>query len=268
MIKIDKERCVGCGQCVSDCIKNCLIIREPEHKVDVAVNSCFACGHCEAICPVGAIVIEGMSNEAFPDFDLCDASVDAKDLASFMANIRSVRHFKKMPVEQEKIDMIINAGRFAPTGCNYQHTGYIVIKDRLDEVCKTASMSLCGDVLNELSKNINRDTLEKIYNTASEGTDDRLFFHAPLVIALTDIDGSNGVDIGIAASRMELMANALGLGVCFNGIFPAIANKSRELKQLFALPEDRKIVLTIIIGYPDVKYMRPAKRKRAKITNM
>ena len=32
----------------------------------------------------------------------------------------SVRKFDSRPVEKEKLDKILEAGRLAPTGCNYQ----------------------------------------------------------------------------------------------------------------------------------------------------
>lgn len=32
----------------------------------------------------------------------------------------SVRKFKSQPVEKKKLDLILEAGRIAPTACNYQ----------------------------------------------------------------------------------------------------------------------------------------------------
>ncbi len=266
MIHIDSELCVGCGLCVMDCVTGYLSIKEPEHKAAATGQRCMACGHCEAICPRQAIEVRGGSYEAFENFELENAYADPEELAAFMANRRSVRNFRNEPIEQKKIDMIINAGRFSPTGCNNQTIGYIIMKDRLDDIRKRAALAVEGELLEEMSRSINRATLERIHDAAAAGGD-RLFFGAPLVIALTDVK-DNGVDAGIAASRMELMANALGLGVCFNGIFPILANNVPAIRELCGLPSNRKMPVSLVVGYPAVGYMRPAKRKRANTTVM
>ena len=48
----------------------------------------------------------------------------------------SERHFDTRPVEQEKIDRILEAGRIAPTGCNYQPQRIYVIQS--EEALKKA----------------------------------------------------------------------------------------------------------------------------------
>ena len=267
MIKIDEQLCVGCGWCVNDCTIGYLAIKEPEHIVSAAGDRCIMCGHCEAVCPREAIQVVQAGYEAYEDFDLDDAYVEPKELFDFMANIRSVRNFRDKEIEPEKIKMIIDAGRFSPTGCNFQNTGYIVIKDNLDDLKKEAALALEGELLEKLSMSINRTTLERIVDEAKNGGD-RLFFGAPLVIGLTDLKGSSGVDIGIAASRMELLANSLGLGVCFNGIFPNIANASQKISDMISLPCNRKLVTSLVIGYPAISYMRPPKRRRANLKNI
>ena len=41
----------------------------------------------------------------------------------------SVRRYKNQKVEQEKLDLILEAGRVAPTACNYQPQRLIVVQD-------------------------------------------------------------------------------------------------------------------------------------------
>ncbi|MCH5213246.1 MAG: nitroreductase family protein [Oscillospiraceae bacterium] len=41
----------------------------------------------------------------------------------------SVRKFKSQSVEKEKLDLILEAGRVAPTACNYQPQRILVIED-------------------------------------------------------------------------------------------------------------------------------------------
>jgi nitroreductase len=43
-------------------------------------------------------------------------------------NRYSLRKFSPKPVEKEKLDLILEAGRLAPTACNYQPQRILVIK--------------------------------------------------------------------------------------------------------------------------------------------
>lgn len=61
-IKIDVERCTGCGTCIDVCPESVFKLREEDgrkfSKV-VAENNCFACRACEVRCPERAIQITG-----------------------------------------------------------------------------------------------------------------------------------------------------------------------------------------------------------------
>ena len=53
----------------------------------------------------------------------------------------SVRAFKDMPIEKETLDLILEAGRVAPTACNYQPQKIYVAKSeearkKLASVCR------------------------------------------------------------------------------------------------------------------------------------
>ena len=61
---IDRERCNGCGLCVSVCHCNALIIKD-NVVIVIETEECGWCTQCEAVCPLDAIscsyeiVIEG-----------------------------------------------------------------------------------------------------------------------------------------------------------------------------------------------------------------
>ena len=55
-IKIDSEKCTGCGTCVDVCPVGVYELREGK-SVAVNVDECIVCRTCEAQCPENAITI-------------------------------------------------------------------------------------------------------------------------------------------------------------------------------------------------------------------
>lgn len=50
---IDKEKCVGCGACASNCPATA--INQDSDSKYVIGDACVECGACESTCPVSAI---------------------------------------------------------------------------------------------------------------------------------------------------------------------------------------------------------------------
>ena len=51
-IVIDSAKCVGCGECVRDCVSASITLEGGKAKVR---PGCIGCGHCYAVCPAGAV---------------------------------------------------------------------------------------------------------------------------------------------------------------------------------------------------------------------
>ena len=55
-----------------------------------------------------------------------------------MKSRRTIRQFKPEPVEEEKIEKILEAGRYSPTGANMQMVSYTILGSKqkeAEEIC-------------------------------------------------------------------------------------------------------------------------------------
>ncbi|MHA1270354.1 MAG: ATP-binding protein [Candidatus Helarchaeota archaeon] len=66
IIKIDEDKCTGCGQCVINCAEGALKIIDGKAKV-VSESYCDGLGACIGNCPEGALSIERREAEEFDE---------------------------------------------------------------------------------------------------------------------------------------------------------------------------------------------------------
>ena len=160
---------------------------------------------------------------------------------------QSVRKYREKPVEQGKIEKIIEAVHIAPSACNSQPWKLIIVDE--------------PDLKNEVAKATFSKTVA--FN--------KFALEAPVIAVLViekakliaQIGGSIKnqeypmYDIGIAAAHFCLQAEELGLGTCMIGWFD-----QKKIQQLLKIPEKRKVGLIITLGYPPEDYkMRNKIRK-------
>ena len=126
----------------------------------------------------------------------------------------------------------------------------------------------------ELLKNLNPQTMPfkryaqmwiRMYNEYKENPEknDKLFFNAPALILVVSDSQINGA---LASSNMELMTDAQGLGTFFSGFFAMAAQGNQKIREMLGLEGNQEIVTCMVIGYPNVKYVRTVPRKDANIS--
>jgi nitroreductase len=138
----------------------------------------------------------------------------------------SVRAYKPDPIEDDKLQKVLEAACLAPTACNLQPFQFIVIHTKGKET-----------------------ELRRIYS-------DSWFVQAPIVICACGIpsqswvrsDGKNycEVDATIAMDHLILAAADLGLGTCWIGAFNPDA-----AREVLSLPDDVEPIAFTPLGYPN-----------------
>lgn len=250
IIQINTKKCIGCGLCQQDCPENNILVKDKKAKI--ISQSCIKCGHCVAICPKAAVSMTGFKE---PPIAIKKPTIlDSQLLLEAIRTRRTIRQFTDKQITSEVIKQIIEAGRLTPTGGNAQNVSYIVLKNHIEKYEKIAvrlfrKLIPIVKMVNPITRNIKIDK--------------HFFFKkAPVVILVLSTDKINGA---LAASNMELMAQACGLGVLYSGFFSMAANHSHSLQKALGLKHRDKIVTTLVLGYPDVKYHRTVQKEAAKV---
>ena len=100
MVIIDKEKCTGCGRCVSDCSKLKITLEKGKAAVK---EECFQCGHCVAICPEGAVSIPEYDMEDVEEYDRESFCLSPENVLHSIKFRRSIREYKSQTVKQEDL---------------------------------------------------------------------------------------------------------------------------------------------------------------------
>lgn len=261
---IDHASCIGCGLCAEDCLVGCLAV---ENRKAVPTNNlCISCGHCVAVCPQKAISIPEYRMDLVEELTPEDFQMDPVKLQKFMSGRRSIRHFLEKDVEPEKLEAVLETGRMCPTAANRQSLRFVVIREQLPQFRRMVVEALnthADAIAGQLASPRYRAKFPRMLQELEAGGDP-LYFGAPAAIVVIERGGdiANGA---LAASRMELMAAALGLGCCYNGFTGiAAAHEPEILNFLHCGPADR-IAMTFTLGYPSVSYRRTAPRKSLRV---
>lgn len=146
-------------------------------------------------------------------------------------NRYSERNFDSRPIEQEKIDKIIEAGRIVPTACNYQPQRFYILKSA-EALAKAKTVTpftynaplmilVCYDM-----------------NTVWKQPHDRYYRNY----------NSGEQDASIAATTMMYEAEELGVHTIWIRGFD-----SKSVVDTFGLPDNIIPVMMMGLGYPNEK---------------
>ena len=150
-------------------------------------------------------------------------------LLEAIKNRYSVRSYLEKPVEKQKIDIILESARLAPSAKNFQDWRFIVVQDRL----------------------LKMRLMEAANNQAFVG-------QAPVVIVCCSVEPDYvmrcgqpvcSIDAAIALEHIALRAVEEGLGTCWVGSF-----YEDKVKAIFDIPGKVRVVQLMTLGYPANKH--------------
>lgn len=252
-IDINTTKCIGCGLCAKVCVANNIEIKEK--KASLLLTNCLFCGQCSAVCPRKAISVSGYTEPLIDKPK--DLTLDPQTVLDVIRFRRSIRQFQNKAIPEAVINQILEAGRLTHTAKNAQDVAFIVLdkeKDKLEQMAVNIFKRLkpFADIVSPLSRNNRIDA-------------DFFFFQAPIVILVLAKDKTNGI---LAAQNMEFVAEANGLGVLFSGYFTKAANLSFKMKKALNIESGKKIAMTLVLGYPNIHYLRSTQKEKINVKFM
>ena len=151
----------------------------------------------------------------------------------------SCRSYQEKSVEQDKLDIILEAARLAPSARNTQDWRFVVVTDQ--------------QVKSKVAGTTNRpEVFEKAGAIIAACSNSDEIMRCGQAIG--------PIDVAIALEHICLQAAALGLGTCWIGSFDA-----EKVRQILAIPKDVAIIELMTVGYPADSKPEPMREPIEKI---
>ncbi|MDA3811556.1 MAG: nitroreductase family protein [Spirochaetaceae bacterium] len=267
---VNLEKCTDCQLCVKDCVAEAIDKRTKE----IFKTKCIHCGHCTVICPVEAIRIDGESGEVLnPISDNL-----SEDFESLIKNRRSIRFYKKTPVQREKIYKIVETVNCAPTGTNSRLVGMTVLDSQekinhlsdiiMSHFDKITKILLNGITYPFLMLLMGSEKTKKLFSyqriISSYNRENNILTHdAPLLFIFHSHKKSSvpAQDAVIWATTAMYFAESMGIGTCFNGFLVIGINTCKKARKYLNIPKGHKIYESFTAGYAEFSYNRGVLRK-------
>ena len=174
-------------------------------------------------------------------------------LLDLIRSRRSIRFFKKTPIPDEHLMMILEGARWAPSPANAQPWKFLVIKDQRVKRNLMNTMKKVGKAVRERYAEFpwgrtSRDPelISKVAVVVAVCADfNREELRKYNVFPLEHKKESVSNSIAAAIQNMILMATALGVGSLW--MTPVSTD---EIKQLLRIPETLHLVALVALGYP------------------
>lgn len=274
MVRVDKEKCTGCGSCISIYHENCMSL--VNEKVRIDYEFCSTCTQCIAICPQSALLWNDVRPIPFDDSKLPSSA----QLDELFKQRRTIRHFLKRKPDRHLLEEIINYGVYAPTH-NFNFRAIAADDEGLLNQIDHVVFSYNKKIYRYLYKpGIIRFLIKSLFPSQKdeylkakpklEGSlkIGRAYQCMPPVIVF--IVGDRNIPLSVESAQyvlynMDLYARTKGMG-CRNLVGNQMfLNRSKVFKHLLKLGKNEKIFATIGLGYPSKKFRNKVIGKQMRI---
>jgi nitroreductase len=171
---------------------------------------------------------------------------------------RSTRKYKEEQIKDEELNVILDAGRFAPSAMNQQSWHFTAVQNKevLQKIVEAARTAF----LNSGNENFVARAKAENFNP---------FYNAPTLILVFGDEKAIAPqnDGSLALENMFLAAQSIGIGSCWihsvNFLFNTEVGKA--LKEELGIPEGYAPIGSGIFGYSAVEASAPAPRKEGTV---
>ncbi|MFX1234090.1 MAG: nitroreductase family protein [Promethearchaeota archaeon] len=157
--------------------------------------------------------------------------INSEDFLEFLKSRRSIRNFQEKEIPDKQLEMILEAGRWAPSASNRQPWEFIVVKSKSKKAALT--------------------------KTATYG---KFTATAPILVAIIGKVNQSPKwyiqDTSLVSMNMMLMAWALGIGTCWIG-----SMDRDKAKQILELGKNDYVLTLLPMGYFEGEIPEPTNRK-------
>ncbi len=169
---------------------------------------------------------------------------------------RAVRKYKDMPVPKEMVEILLDAGRMAPSAMNHQPWRFYVLTNpkKIIKFSKEIAQLAIKEIKHVNVTDLLKMTLSNFHLSTMIDflkNEDHIFYGAPVVIFITTpkADEWGALDVGMCAQNIMLAAKAVGLDSCPVG-FARFVTETPDYFYL-NIPDTEQVHLAVVIGYGD-----------------
>jgi nitroreductase len=165
---------------------------------------------------------------------------------------RSIRHYESKPVEEDKINTVLEAARWAPSWSNTQCWRFIVVKDEAVKSRLAETLTQWNPARSASSVTQAPVVIVACAELGKSGFKDG--------VLSTDRDDWYVFDVALAVQNLVLVAHSLGLGTLHIGAFDA-----GEAARILKVPPGVVVIEMIPLGYAERVGKTPPRKELSEI---
>jgi len=173
--------------------------------------------------------------------------IEPKEFLEFIMKRRSIRRYLKKPISDNDLHMILEAGRWAPSGTNRQPWEFIVMKNR--EIMRKIFMNTKEFALPLRSAHLGIGIVAKI-------SEYKTIYNTDEPLKRQEIKETCLTDCALSAMNMMLMAWSLDIGSC------CIGSLNREyIRKILHMNDQDYMPYILALGYIKGELPKLTRRK-------